>query len=134
MVICKVCQKGIIYSHAHIHIIQHGYSGATVEEIQNAFAESPIPLCSGLKDERVTTYFQDLKKIHKVIPYLEVYDGLQCGECGYACVVKSGMRAHYSYHQHKFFDGQQRWTAAKLQSLFHNTVAQFKYFSVEGKD
>lgn len=131
LLICTLCKRGIISSQLEYHILQHCYSTVTVEGVQKGIAECPITLCSGLKDERVLKCFQDLKLTHELIPFLETFDGIQCTECGYCCVAKSAMRAHYSCH-HKSFDGQQRSAKVKLQSLFYNTVTHFKYFRVEG--
>jgi hypothetical protein len=131
LVICRHCQVGVVSSQVPSHIMQHGYSGVNEEEIQKAISDCPIPMCSGLKDDKVKEMFKDLHKIYEPITYLDVYDGFQCIQCGYSCGSKSSIRSHYS-SQHKNFNGEQKSHKVKVQSLFYNTVTQFKYFRVKG--
>ncbi len=135
LIICKQCRQGVIASHLRNHIIQHGYPGVKEEDILKEVADCNLQLCDGIKDEVLIANFKDLWEVHQPIPYLEVFDGLQCLQCGHCCKRRSSIRSHYSaYHKGvSVGDGAPKSRSVKVQSLFYHVVQNFKYFRVDGK-
>jgi hypothetical protein len=132
LVVCKQCRQGVLATQLQKHIIGHDYSGASIEEIKKAIALCPLTLLNGSKEKVVIETFKDPWESHEPIPFLQVYDGFQCVQCGYCCGKAGSMRGHYSSY-HKNLITEHRYLKVKVQSLFFNKVSNFKYFRVTGK-